>query len=448
MTSAVPNPARPHPPARRQRPRRAARRLARRARARLRDRPHVARRLGARPGGLRVRRVARPRQDGRRPPRSRRRGRARAAAPRGRARRAGARPVLRRAGAGRRARGRGRAGAGGGAGLARDRDRRPRARARRARGSSGTSSASARRRARPSSRAPPTRRRPSGSARTSACSSTPRRRWRSWPGGRGPTRRSSPPAASTTARRCSRLRRAARGGAGGGVPALRRLPGSNRPFASKACPVGDVLVRSRAKARVRLRLLLVRRQGGFPPPLRGVLEPGQDAVLAGRRRRSRHRPPRGLPVLGHGGAAADRPPPQRRDVQPRPSQPRADRDARAGDGPLRHRQPPLPGAGADRARRGARRHLRAEHAARHLRVGRGRGDRHRDQDRAPHAPEAQDRLDPQGLPRPHRPRGRDRRRPLLDAVPLRPAGGVRPGPLQRPRRDGGGAARAATSPAW
>ena len=30
-------------------------------------------------------------------------------------------------------------------------------------------------------------------------------------------------------------------------------------------------------------------------------------------------------------------------------------DARAGDGPVRHRQPPLPGAGADRAGRGARR---------------------------------------------------------------------------------------------
>ena len=41
---------------------------------------------------------------------------------------------------------------------------------------------------------------------------------------------------------------------------------------------------------------------------------------------------------------------------------------------------------------------------------RRRGDRHRDQDRAPRQAEAQDRLDRQGLSRPYRPRGRDRRR--------------------------------------
>ena len=52
---------------------------------------------------------------------------------------------------------------------------------------------------------------------------------------------------------------------------------------------------------------------------------------------------------------------------------------------------------------------------------------------------AQDRLDRQGLPRPHRTRGGDRRRPLLQAVPVRPAGRVRARPVQRPRRDGGGA---------
>ena len=182
-------------------------------------------------------------------------------------------------------------------------------------------------------------------------------------------------------------------------------------------------------------------QGGLPPQVRGVLEPGQDALLAGRRRRPGDRPPRGLLLLGHGGAQADRPAPQRRHLQPRPPQPRADRDARAGDGPVRHRQPPLPGAGADRAGRGARRHLPAVFAARDLRERRRRGDRHRDQDRAPHAAEAQDRLDPQGLPRAHRARGGRGRRPLLDALPLRPAGRVRPGPVQRPRRDGGGAAR-------
>ena len=79
--------------------------------------------------------------------------------------------------------------------------------------------------------------------------------------------------------------------------------------------------------------------------------------------------------------------------------------------------------------------------ARDLRLRRRRGDRHRDQDRAPHAPEAQDRLDPQGLPRPHRARGGGGRRPLLEALPLRPPRRVRPGPVQRPRRDGGGAAR-------
>ena len=256
--------------------------------------------------------------------------------------------------------------------------------------------------------------------------------------------------ASTTARRCSTASPERRAAArGGGLPALRRLPRrSNRPIRSKGCRLGDLWYGPARNARVRLRLLLVRVQGGLPPPLRGVLEPGQDALLAGRRRRPRHRPPRGLPVLGHGGPAADRPAPQRRDVQPRPPQSRADRRARAGDGPLRHRQPPLPGARPHRARRGARGHLPAEHAARHLRLGRRRGDRHRDQDRPPHAPAAQDRLDPQGLPRPHGARGGDRRRPLLDAVPLRPPGRVRPGPVQRPRRDGGGARAAATSPAW
>ncbi len=85
--------------------------------------------------------------------------------------------------------------------------------------------------------------------------------------------------------------------------------------------------------------------------------------------------------------------------------------------------------------------LPAEHEPGGVRLRRRRGHRHRDQDRAPHAPAAQDRLDPQGLPRPHRARRGHRRRPLLDAVPVRPPGRVRPGAVQRPRRDGGRAAR-------
>src|ERR1700733_6265347 len=47
---------------------------------------------------------------------------------------------------------------------------------------------------------------------------------------------------------------------------------------------------------VRLRVLLLRLQGGLPPALRGVLEPRQDALLAGGRHRSGDRPARGLPV--------------------------------------------------------------------------------------------------------------------------------------------------------
>ena len=223
---------------------------------------------------------------------------------------------------------------------------------RRGRGSSGTSSASARRRARPSSPAPPTRRRRSGSARTSACSSIPRRRWRSWSGGRCADEREDVPlAASPEQREAARARRS-----GCSTASCARRTILTHQFAVERLnwygpPRAD---------RVRLRLLLVRVQGGLPPPLRGVLEPGQDALLAGRRRRPGDRPPRGLLLLGHGGAAADRPAPQRRHLQPRPPQPRADRDARAGDGPVRHRQPPLPGAGADRARRGAGRDLPAD----------------------------------------------------------------------------------------
>ncbi len=73
---------------------------------------------------------------------------------------------------------------------------------------------------------------------------------------------------------------------------------------------------------------------------------------------------------------------------------------------------------------------------------RRRGDRPRHQDGAPRDEAAQDRVDPQGLPRPHGPRARGRRRALLAHVPLRrPAGRVRAGAVQRSRCDGGGAAR-------
>ncbi len=178
----------PDPPARRQRARRAARRVAGCARCAVRGRPHVGRAVGARSGATT-----------RGSPRS-----ATTAWPatcttpavaaerelldaRGRARRAGARASVtaarcsRRCSAPRSGRRRWRSSAG-----ARSRPMTPSS-CRRGRGSSGTSSASARRRARPSSRAPPTRRRRSGSARTSASSSTPRRRWRSSTGGRART---------------------------------------------------------------------------------------------------------------------------------------------------------------------------------------------------------------------------------------------------------------------
>ena len=134
--------------------------------------------------------------------------------------------------------------------------------------------------------------------------------------------------------------------------------------------------------------------------------PGQDRLLAGGRRRPRHRPPGGLFLLGHGRPAADRPAPQRRHVQPRPPQPGADRDARAGDGPLRHRQPPLPGAAPAppsprRSSRPARRTCDASSTA----PAAARRSTSRSRPRATRRQAAQDRLDPQGLPRPHRPRG-------------------------------------------
>ena len=143
------------------------------------------------------------------------------------------------------------------------------------------------------------------------------------------------------------------------------------------------MVRSRSRVRLR-RLLLVRVQGGLPPPVRGVLEPGQDAVLERRRRRPRDRPPRGLLLLGHGGPAADRRAPQRRHVQPRPPQSRADRGARARrwststSATTTSRRSPAP-----RSPRRWSRPAPTNLQARRLRVRRRRGHRHRDQDRAP-----------------------------------------------------------------
>ena len=179
--------ARPH--ARRLGPARAAGGVARRARDPVRPAPHLRRRADARPGRLRVRRLARLEPQPARHRRPRRRGRARPAARRDRrttsrcsasasaARRSPPRsarevetapqPEL---------------------GWTDDRDRRPRADPAPARGSSGTSTASPSRRARPRSPAPAPRRRRSATAATSASSSTRRARSRSSPAGRRPTR--------------------------------------------------------------------------------------------------------------------------------------------------------------------------------------------------------------------------------------------------------------------
>ena len=77
----------------------------------------------------------------------------------------------------------------------------------------------------------------------------------------------------------------------------------------------------------------------------------------------------------------------------------------------------------------------------HLRQRGRRGHRHRPQDGPARHPEAQDRLDRQGLPRPHRAGRGHRGRPVLQPVPVRPAGGVPPRAVQRPGGHGGGAAR-------
>ena len=87
-----------------------------------------------------------------------------------------------------------------------------------------------------------------------------------------------------------------------------------------------------------------------------------------------------------------------------------------GHAALRHRQPPLPGAGPHRAGRGAG-HRTAPPSLHKVIYGSGGGeaDRHRAQERAARRPEAQDRLDRQGLPRPHRAGRGHRRRPVRDA---------------------------------
>ena len=195
-----------------------ARRVAGCARAAVRGRPHVARRVGARSGRLRVHRLARPRPHGRRHRRSRRwrpsascsRARSRATCPCSAS--ATAARCSRRCSARRSGRRRCRSSAG-----ARSRPTTPSS-CPRGRGSSGTTSASARRPAPPSSRARPTPRRRSASARTSACSSTRRR----------PSRSSRAGRARTASRPTSPRRPGARGRAGRGLPPVRRLPRRSR----------------------------------------------------------------------------------------------------------------------------------------------------------------------------------------------------------------------------
>ena len=109
---------------------------------------------------------------------------------------------------------------------------------------------------------------------------------------------------------------------------------------------------------------------------------------------------------------------------PRPPQPGSDRRGPRGDGAFRHRQPPLPGADADRARRDAGEARAARPPLLDVRLGRRRGDRHRLEERPPRHPAPAHHLPAALLPRPHRPRGPGRRRPLLQALPVRGARGA------------------------
>ena len=149
--------------------------------------------------------------------------------------------------------------------------------------------------------------------------------------------------------------------------------------------------------------------------------PGTRAHLRGHGHRPGHRPPRGLPHLGHRGTRAARLPSERRRLQPRASPSRAPGGAARRARDARHRQPSLPERGARRARRSAGAPHARRPAVQHLRQRRRRGHRRRHQDRAPRHPAPHDRLDPEGLPRPHRPGARRRRRTLLEGVPQRRA---------------------------
>ena len=166
--------------------------------------------------------------------------------------------------------------------------------------------------------------------------------------------------------------------------------------------------------------------------------PGQDPVLARHRRRSGDGRPRGLRHPRRRRPPADRPAHQRRHLQPRPSQSRADRDAAHRARLLRHRQPLVPLGRPHGAGRGAGRGV-AGHELCGLRPRRRRGGGRGAEVGALRDPAPQDRLDRQGLPRPCRPFGGHRRRALLEDLPVRSAGRVLPGAVQRSRRHGGGA---------
>jgi len=157
--------------------------------------------------------------------------------------------------------------------------------------------------------------------------------------------------------------------------------------------------------------------------------PDKTQFLDRLRRPAGHRPARGVLHLRRLGQAPDRRAPQRGDLQPGPPQPRGHRGGQRGHAALRHRQPPLPVAGAHGPGRGADQHRTARPGQSGVRQRRWRGHRHRTEDRPARHPETPDRLGGQGLPRAHRPGRRDRRRAVRDPVPGRPAGRVHPCPV-------------------
>ena len=186
---------------------------------------------------------------------------------------------------------------------------------------------------------------------------------------------------------------------------------------------------------------LFRLEAGHAGEVQAVLEPGQDAVLDRLRGPAGHRPPRGLLHLRRRGQAPHRRPPQRRHLQPGPPQPGGGRRRDRGHAALRHRQPPLPLAGPHRAGRGADQHGTGGPRQGDVRQRRRGGHRHRAEERAARDGEARHRLGGQGLSRAHRAGRGHRRRAVRDLVPGRPARRVHPRAVQRPGRDGGGAAR-------